>query len=477
MGGKQVLNNSASTGTSSGTGWSYDGAGTLTLTGGTITGLTTTGNLVDDQYICPGIYVRGAQDNTSTLTINIPAGKTATIKPESYSQGAKAIWLHQVQLIITGGGTLELVVDIPVDATQSYDWSGIKATHGVTINDGTTVNINVKCTTAASIAARGLQAGQLTMNSGTLNVKVLTSNNNTGSIGGVSVQAATGADGILRFNGGEINVTTGKTSSTDFRYGIYTSGGLIMTGGLLKAQTYTDGGNAVSIGSGSTADLTQYNGNYKWRTGTISANGTNVTYTPYTYCMDATTNAYAHNNANEYVEIAAVPLAAVPDYPNQGLKDLVAGADYTVTVDGVATQYTADENGCITPGGATWRSWLGKKVTLQKVGEPATAEVTLLTLPNVTIDLDAKTVTFNETGDYYIEFIEMPGWSGNPVTVNAAGTSWEVRVGFAINIENNPQYPKMPAAIDASTGYRRTTIALDCTTAQARTARISPSIL
>ena len=188
----------------------------------------------------------------------------------------------------------------------------------------------------------------------------------------------TGYNFSLTISGGTLTATS---DTANYSYGIYTKGGVTISGGHVIAQTLAKTASFASALS-SKPDLSKYAG-YQW---CIIPNGK---------FTSSTDTAYTYNASHTYVEFAkgsAVTTYTVSFNANGGSGSMDA-------VTGVSGSYTLPANGFTAPYGKQFKGWAvsagGTVITNTSI---AVTENTTLYAVWEDIPVTTYTVTFNANG-------------------------------------------------------------------------------
>ena len=309
-----------------------------------------------------GIYVEGNLTIGGSGTLTVTGGMSVFsdgIYVSSYYNGESRVG---GRLTITGG----TVTARGGKAKYSY---GIYTDGGVTISGGKVEAIGATTDNGSSI---GVDTNKdVVITGGTVTARGSEAADNSFGI-------RTGYNFSLTISGGTLTATS---DTANYSYGIYTKGGVTISGGHVIAQTLAKTASFASALS-SKPDLSKYAG-YQW---CIIPNGK---------FTSSTDTAYTYNASHTYVEFAkgsAVTTYTVSFNANGGSGSMDA-------VTGVSGSYTLPANGFTAPYGKQFKGWAvsagGTVITNTSI---AVTENTTLYAVWEDIPVTTYTVTFNANG-------------------------------------------------------------------------------
>lgn len=287
-----------------------------------------------------------------------------------------------IAVILPGGATIELVGDNTITNANSNTCEessyGIYVEGNLTIGGSGTLTV----TGGMSVFSDGIYVssyyngesrvgGRLTITGGTVTARGSEAADNSFGI-------RTGYNFSLTISGGTLTATS---DTANYSYGIYTKGGVTISGGHVIAQTLAKTASFASALS-SKPDLSKYAG-YQW---CIIPNGK---------FTSSTDTAYTYNASHTYVEFAkgsAVTTYIVSFNANGGSGSMDA-------VTGVSGSYTLPANGFTAPYGKQFKGWAvsagGTVITNTSI---TVTENTTLYAVWEDIPVTTYTVTFDANG-------------------------------------------------------------------------------
>lgn len=328
-----------------------------------------------------GIYVEGNLTIGGSGTLTVTGGMSVYsdgIYVSSYYNGESRVG---GRLTITGG----TVTARGGKAKYSY---GIYTDGGVTISGGQVEAIGATTDNGSSI---GIDTNKdVVITGGTVTARGSEAADNSFGI-------RTGYNFSLTISGGTLTATS---DTANYSYGIYTKGGVTISGGHVIAQTLAKTASFASALS-SKPDLSKYAG-YQW---CIIPNGK---------FTSSTDTAYTYNAIHTYVEFAkgsAVTTYTVSFNANGGSGSMDA-------VAGVSGSYTLPANGFTAPYGKQFKGWAvsagGTVITNTSI---TVTENTTLYAVWEDIPVTTYTVTFDANGGSVTPAGVEAGEDGKPASL------------------------------------------------------------